>query len=228
MNDLYDVLEICLQEMDNGADVDTVLFHYPEYADELRPILEASLQAKRVASPAPSPEGIRRGRAKVLQQASRMREAKAQPSRRVWSVPLRRALVSLAVIAVLFMGSTGLVHASSTTLPGDQLYPVKRTWEDMLVLFTFNTQARAALEVEHENERLNELNELFAEKRSAKVDFAGTVTGQNGNLWVVSTVPVQVSTQTQMSGQMIAISSAVRVRGHTQADGTVLAEHIEL
>ena len=40
MTDLYDVLETCLQEIENGADVDTVLLRYPEYADELRPIVD--------------------------------------------------------------------------------------------------------------------------------------------------------------------------------------------
>jgi hypothetical protein len=228
MSDMYDVLETCLQEIENGADVDTVLFRYPEYAEELRPILETSVLAKSLAVPEPSVDVTRRGRAKVLQQAAQMREAKANPSRRLWSVPLRRAMVSLAMIFVLFMGSTGLVHAASSTLPGDNLYPVKRTWEDVRILFAFNTQARQALEVEHENERLNELNELFAEGRSEKVDFAGTLMSQSGNMWLVSNVPVQISSQTDLGGQQITTDVAIRVRGFTQADGTVLAERIEL
>ena len=175
MNNLYDILEICLKEIENGADVDTVLFRYSEFAEELRPILETSMQAKMLAAADPSPDVVRRSRANVMQQAARMREEQLRPSRRLWSVPLRRAVVSLAVIGALFMTSTGLVQAASTTLPGDNLYPVKRTWEDVRVIFTFDTQAREALEVAHENERLDELNDLFTEGRSANVDFAGTV-----------------------------------------------------
>src|SRR5512133_721983 len=202
MNDnLYDVLEICLQEMENGADLDAILRRYPEYADELRPILETSVEAKSLAVPDPSTEVVRRSRTKVLQQAAQMREAQVRPSRRMWSVPLRRALVSLAVIAILFIGTNGLVHAASTTLPGDNLYPVKRTWEDVSVLLTLNTKARMALEVDHENERLDELNNLFAERRSASVDFAGTITSQNGDLWLVSKIPVLISAQTDLGTQ---------------------------
>lgn len=156
-----------------------------------------------------------------------MREAKAQTSRRLWTVPLRRALVSLAVIVALFVSSTNLVRAATTTLPGDNLYPVKRTWEEVLVLFTFNMQARQLLEVEHENERLEELYELFAEGRLAKVDFAGTVTRQNGDLWLVSKVPVVISAGTDLRDLPILPGDAVRVRGVTQADGTVLAERVE-
>ena len=228
MNELYDVLELCLQEIEKGTDIETVLSRYPKHAEELRPILETSVQAIGLAPMGPSPEVERRGRAKVLQQAALMREAQAQPTRRLWSVPLRRALVTLTVIGVLFISSTRLVQAASTTLPGDNLYPVKRTWEDVRVLFTFDNQAREALEVEHENERLDELNDLFTEGRSAKVDFAGTVMSQNGDLWQVSKIPVLISSQTELRSQPIVVGNAVRVRGYTQLGGTVMAERVEL
>jgi len=227
MNNLYDILEICLKEIENGADVDTVLFRYPELAEELRPILETSMQAKMLAAADPSPDVVRRSRANVMQQAARMREEQLRPSRRLWSVPLRRAVVSLAVVGALFMTSTGLVQAASTTLPGDNLYPVKRTWEDVHVMFTFNNQAREALEVAHENERLDELNDLFTEGRSANVDFAGTVMSQDGDLWQVSKIPVLISAGTDLGTQSVKIGDAVRVRGVTQTGGTVMAEHLD-
>lgn len=228
MNNLYDVLEICLQDIENGADVDTVLFRYPEFADELRPILETAIKAQSIAVPGPADHVMHHNRMAILQHAAELREAKAQPSRGFWSVYLRRALVSLAVIAALFISSTGLVSAASTTLPGDNLYSVKRTWEDVSVLFTFSKHAREALEVEHENERLDELYELFAEGRSVKVDFSGYVTRQNGDLWLVSKIPVVISAQTDLRAVSVAQGDAVRVRGITQADGTVLAERVDL
>lgn len=230
MINLYEVLEVCLQELEQGADIETVLFRYPDLADELRPILETSVDASKMAVPAPSEAVIRRNRAKVLRHAVQMREAKANPAGRIWFASMRRVAVTLAVLVVLFASGTGLVRAASTTLPGDNLYPVKRTWEDVLVAFTFNGQQRDALEIEHENERLQELQELFAEGRSAKVDFAGSVTSQNGTDWVISTVPVIISGQTEIrdQGQVIGVGSAVRVKGQTLDNNVVLAERIEL
>lgn len=228
MNELYEALEICLKEIEQGADVDSVLFRYPELADELRPILETAVKAKAMAAPAPSQEVLRRNRAKLLQRASEMREQKAAPvSRRIWSVPLRRALVTFVVVAMLFVSGTGLVRASSSTLPGDNLYPVKRTWENVLLLLTFDTEKRETLEFEHENERLDELNELLAEGRSAKVDFAGYVTRQAADEWRVSGVTVFLSSDTRLPDQPIAVGAAVRVRGQIQGGG-VAAERIEL
>src|SRR5829696_481689 len=103
MNNLYDALEICLQDIEQGAEVETVLFRYPDLAEELRPILEASVGAKSMAIPMPTAEVVRRNRAKVLQQAAQMREAKAKSSRRMWLAPLRRIAVTLVVVTMLFV-----------------------------------------------------------------------------------------------------------------------------
>lgn len=228
MSNLYDILETCLQEIENGSDLDTVLSHHAEHADELRPILEASIDAKAMAVPAPSVDLIRRNRSKVLQHAAEMRERNVQPSRRLWAVPLRRAFATLVIVAVLFSTGTSLVRASSTTLPGDNLYPVKRTWEDVQLLLTFNAQSRETLEVEHENERLEELKELFANGRSIQVDFSGLVTRQNGDLWLVSGIEVSVTAQSELPAQPISVGDGIHVVGTTQKDGTVLAQMIEL
>ena len=229
MTNLYEALEVCLREIERGASIETALRRYPDLADELRPILEASVDAANIAVPLPSETVIQRNRAKVLQRAAQMREAKAKSSQRTWFVSLRRLAVTLAVLLVLSVSGTSLVQASSATVPGDNLYPVKRTWEDVLVAFTFNVQQRDALEVEHENERLQELQELFAEGRSAKVDFNGSIKSQDGNLWVVSNVSVMISDQTELRGQGIGVGSAVRVKGTTQGNNNViLAEQIEL
>ncbi|GAB4461365.1 MAG: hypothetical protein Kow0070_18820 [Anaerolineales bacterium] len=227
----YEVLETCLKELENGADVETVLSRRPELADELRPILETALKARAIAAPPPSEAALRRNRARVLQRAAELRERKAipiiPPLRRNWSASLRRVFVTLATLTLLFAGGNGLVRASSTTLPGDNLYPVKRTWEELAHFFVFDPQRREALELEHANERLEELAELLARGRTAKVDFSGYVTRQAGTEWLVSGIPVFLSADTRLIGEPIAVGAAVRVRGQTQGAG-VLAERIEL
>ena len=227
MNNLYEALEICLQDIEQGGDLEAVLFRYPDLADELRPILEASAGAKSMAVPAPSSEVVRRNRAKLLQHAAQMRESNVKPSQRIWFASLRRIAVSLAVVAVLFVSGTSLVGASSTTLPGDNLYPVKRTWEGLRLFFAFNPLERETLELEHENERLHELKELLKEGRSEEVDFNGLVTSQGGNEWVVAGVRVLISDQTERDPG-ITIGSPVDVKGITQGTNTILAERIRL
>lgn len=226
---LYEALEICLQDIEKGADVEAVLFRYPDLADELRPILEASAGAKSMAVPMPSPEVVQRNRARILQHAAQMREVRVKPLQRVWFASLRRLTVTVVVVVALFVSGTGLVRAAADTLPGDNLYPVKRTWEDLSLFLTFDSQLRETLEVERENERVYELQKLLAEGRSAEVDFSGWVTRQNGNEWVVSPgITVVLSDQTEVQDGPIVVNNAVRVRGWTQENGIVLAERVRL
>jgi uncharacterized protein DUF5667/uncharacterized protein DUF5666 len=222
----YEILEVCLHELENGADLELLLKRYPDQADELRPILMASMGAKSMAVPAPSPEMIRRNRVKLLYRAAQLREQEKKSF--TWLPTLRRIGTSLAVLFVLLFTGTQLVGASSTSLPGDQLYPVKRSWENVTLFFTFDPQARGALEVEYENERLNELQEVFSSGRSAKVEFAGIITRENGNGWWIDKVLVIISPQTQMPSQSIQVGVAVQVHGVTQGNGMVLADKVEV
>ncbi len=229
MRHLYEALEQCLAEIERGADVDTVLFQRPELADELRPLLEASIEARGMAVPEPSAEAVRRNRAKVLQHAAQMREARVKPRvSHAWFASLRRLAVMVMIVALVFVSGTGLVRAASETLPGDNLYPVKRTWEGVRVLFTFDAQKREALEFEQENRRLEELRELFTMGRSVKVDFAGYVTRQNADAWRVAGIPVLITSRTRLPDEQVVVGAAVRVRGQTQGDGSVVAERIQL
>ena len=160
MNKLYDILEICLLELENGADLEVVLARYPELANELRPILKASAMAKSMAVAAPSPDVVRRGRAKLLQHASEMREAKLAPRRRM--IPIFQRLAIALTLATIFLASgTGLVGASSSALPGENLYPVKRTWEDVRLFFALKPEHKELLESEFESERLDEVGEIL-------------------------------------------------------------------
>ncbi len=228
-NQLIDALEVCLQEIENGAEIESVLLRYPDLADELRPILETSLRARALSVPEPSAESMRKYRAKILQRAAEMREAKIKPApRHSWIAPLRRLAATLAVLLIVFASGTSLVGAASTSLPGDELYPVKRSWENLQLFFTFNAELYKALEVEHENERIEELRELLATRRSAEVTFSGVVTRQTGTGWLVAGIPVTISPETDLPTQPVQVNSPVRVVGVSQADDSVLALRIDL
>ena len=63
---LFDALETCLQALAQGADVESCLVRYPALADELRPILDAAVQAHAAVAVEVPPDAMRRGKARQI------------------------------------------------------------------------------------------------------------------------------------------------------------------
>jgi len=226
MSDIFDIFEICLQELESGADMDSVLAQHPDHAAELRPILKAALMARSMAAPAPSADAVRRGRAKVMQHAAQMREAKVSTPRRM--IPIfQRLAISFALAALFLTSGTGLVSASSTALPGENLYRVKLTWENVRLILAFDEQRRESLEHSFENERLEEVSELLIEGRKETIHFAGVFTDVNG-ITYVSGVRVVILETSVLPLEMLENGAAVQVIGHTNAQGFVDVDSIQL
>jgi uncharacterized membrane protein YgcG len=223
---LYDALEICLQKLEQGQAIDSALKLYPDLESELRPILEASLQARTLADAAVPSAAQQRGRVRLIKRAAELRKAKRTSPRRMTSFIPRMAL-AFGLAAALILSSTGLVGASSNSLPGDQLYPVKRTWEGVQLAFMFNQQARETLQSQFDQERLNEIDDLLSQNRSEPVAFSGLVISSQDGMWLVSGIPVRVTDKTRLTSSRILDSLPVIVTGATRPDGVLEAEEIQ-
>ena len=223
---MYETIEVCLQAVETGADIESVLKRYPQMTEELRPILEASIQAGSLAATSVPEDAMRRGRARVLQHAAEMRESAVAPkkSRFVFG----RLATSLALALIFILSGTGLVRASNGALPGDNLYPIKRTWEDMRLLLVFSPEGREELEDEFERERVHEVDELLTEGRHETIAFAGLVTAQNGDYWVVSGIPVQITPDSKLPVDPVTVGASIIVEGRTNLQGFVEADRVEL
>lgn len=222
MNNLFDALEICLQEVESGKDIESVLSHYPDLADELRPILKTALKARKMSAPEPALEVVQRGRARVLQHAAELREMRSAPRRRGISVFQRLAL-SFALLLFLLVSGTGILSASASALPGERLYPVKRGWEKVRLFFIFDSEARELLADEFENERLHEVNELLSQGRLETIQFAGVFMQVNSKYYVSG---VQVLLPANISAPQNGVP--VIVSGRTNSQGFIEVTSIEL
>jgi hypothetical protein len=224
---LYDALEICLQALEQGGTVESCLARFPALAGELRPILEMAAQARSAAVTEVPPAVLRRGKARLLQAAAELRE-QAQAPRKRWQLgrTFRLALASLAMIIFLLTGGTGLVNASSGTLPGDSLYPVKRGWEGVRLVFVVDPKAKAQLENEYEQERVQEINTLYHDGRMEQVNFQGMVEAQQADFWTIAGLQIAIEGETVFDSQIVP-GSLVQVVGETD-DGMIKAQRISL
>lgn len=226
MTEIYDALENCLQAMERGASIDTALKRYPKMAAELRPLLQAASLARdsgRVHVPL---DVRRRGRTRLAQRYQELRDARSAPRRVIPAFP-RLALTGL-LVAALALTSTGLVSASSASIPGDHLYPVKRTWESVQLMFVFNTGQRDLMESSFEQERLDEISELIGRRQAEPIAFSGILARRLDGNWVVSGIPVSVSPSTNVVGGTVADGVPITIVGMTRADGVVEAQHVQV
>lgn len=231
-DNLYDALEICLQALEKGADVESCLKLFPALADELRPILETATLARTQAIQDVPVDGMRRGRARVLQHAAELREQKRVAVVPFWRKPfqtgraLRVMATSLTSVVFLFSSGTGLVYASSGSLPGDHLYPVKRSWEGVQLALILDPRAKLERENEFEHERVNEIHELFSESRKTRVDFQGVVETQQANVWQIAGLRIAIDHDAVLNNKIVP-GALVQVIGETE-DGIIQAEQIIL
>jgi uncharacterized membrane protein YgcG len=228
---LYLALDNCLTMIDQGSDLETCLVRYPEYATELRPLLLAAKDAESIAEDYVPTEVLRQGKAKFLNAAAEIREQKS--SKKVFGFfPLRRAVrfsftALVAAVFVVGIGGTGLVNASGGSLPGDKLYPVKLSWENIQLKLVSAQPERDVLIDKFDQERVHEVNALINSKRLENVRFYGQIDGIFPDQIIVSGVTVTILPSTKIDGE-IQMNSFALVEGQTQSDGMVLADRIQI
>ncbi len=77
----------------------------------------------------------------------------------------RTMLISITALIVMMLGATGMSAASQTALPGDSLYSVKTSLEDVQLSATGDVAAKARLNMEFAQNRLSEIQTLAETQR---------------------------------------------------------------
>lgn len=151
---LEQMLDRCLDiVIKDNVTLESCLHLYPRHAAELEPLLRTALETRRTLHFTPSAAAKDRAR---LALHNAMRQPKATPQwRRPWSLlgsmspqlsgPYRWAMGAAVSLLLAVMAGTGVVAASSASMPGQPLYPVKRAVEQVRLTTTFNNQAKAQL-----------------------------------------------------------------------------------
>ncbi len=167
-------LQECLELLDSDpASLNAVLSRYPEYAEELRPLLEARLLMGRFKSYVePTPEFVPRSRQHLLTQIRRQRRASVGASLMAWLENLRLqrrlswAIMALILVcSLLFGGTVTVARASQESLPGEPLYPVKIGLERVAVAVAVSENEDAQLQIDYTRRRLVEIQRLTMEGR---------------------------------------------------------------
>ena len=204
----------CLDALAQGEPVEQILTRYPQEAAQLRPLLQtaAGLPALRME---PSEAVKMRSRQKFLAQADMLR--RTSPRKSLGFLPrFATGFVAAGLIAVVL--STGAVAASGSALPGDPLYNVKRTVENVQLGTAGSPVVRDELQREFEQRRRDETNELLDSGRKGEVEFSGPIESMQPNAWIVGGLAVEVAANTSIVGTP-QLNRLAEVKGVTGPSG---------
>lgn len=174
-NEFDRVLDECLDRvLAHGESVEACLQRYPGHASELAPLLHLALESKRTLDFTPAAAAKTRARL-LLQAAIARREARKEQRWRWPRLPRmagapRWAISTAAVVILMAIGGSGIVAASSDSMPDQPLYPVKRTVEDARLMFTFSSDSKAQLHAKFADRRVREIAVLSRKGKAHRVE----------------------------------------------------------
>jgi hypothetical protein len=179
MNKEFDeALQICLDLIRGGREtIDSVVALYPEYADELRAQLEIATWLTSAGSALdPRPGFVSASRSRLVSRIQQENRTPV-PVPLSWGERLRQSfsakkLVPVGFVLVLMLGlfvSGTMVSASSKALPGDNLYSIKLTLEQIALATSLDEKSDAELQIQMVDNRLTELQAIIVDERYEEV-----------------------------------------------------------
>jgi len=120
--ELADILNECLDRLAGGESLRGCLASYPKIAEELKPLLETAIAARKTIDIEPDPQFKARARYEI---GAAAREATARKRRPFFSWQGRWAVAVASLLLVLLMTGGGVAVAASKSMPDSGLYPVK-------------------------------------------------------------------------------------------------------
>jgi hypothetical protein len=221
----HDALEVCLQALETGASIDDCLALYPNFTQELIPVLEAAQEARSLSVEHVPVDAMIRSRTRMLGRANEFKE-KGRIGLIIMRLP-RVAVATFIALLFLILSSSGLLVASAESLPGDTLYPLKRAVEDVRIRMTPGEDQKKTIEAGINHLRLLEVNELIKLGKVQRSTFEGVVEETSHDRWIVSGIPVFVNAHTKLIGD-IKIGNLVEIDGETTSEGWIDAHEIIL
>ncbi len=181
MKQIEQILTDCLAEIRSGkTTVEECLLRFSEMRQELEPLLRMAAGIQPLPDYRMGESVKQSSREKLLRQIKSVRP----PARTSFSdilslgIPRQPAVVRavasvLAIIMVILLAGGSTAYAAQNSLPGDALYPVKISTENVRLFIAGNDAAKAKLNIAFANRRLEELSQ------TSTSDVANAVTVVN-------------------------------------------------
>lgn len=157
---IEEILDRLIAEIRKGRSFDDCLLEYPDYADELRPLLHLADSISELPRPEPNAEVVEATVKQATAVSGKQKISKRFSFRDIFV--LRPVMVRVfAVILLILVFGVATVSLSANSLPGDVLYAVKVAAERAQLFLTIDTEGKARLHAVFADKRTDEFEALL-------------------------------------------------------------------
>jgi hypothetical protein len=177
---IEEILDILIEEIKEGKSVESCLKDYPEYADELRPLLFFVADIEEIPEPEVDPAAFSR----IMARVNSIPEQKGIKGylygfRNLLLRPVVLKTVSLILIFTFILSMTFSFSADS--LPGDFLYPVKCFCEKTQLAMTFNVKDKSRLHLELADRKMRDFKLVFEKEEKINRELLNSMIDEASN-----------------------------------------------
>ena len=236
------ILDECISAMKNGSTLEACLEKYPEHAEELHGFLTTVSMIKAMPKAEVS-LAVRRESERRMLETFHNKELEKPVSKSIFTRYTQRRPVDqqpdvvrkervkmknkfsyliAGLVLTIIIATTGVTVASANALPGETLYPVKNSLQQVRMFLTFSEEGRAELEEEFHQELIEDVMAVMDDGSDVDVEFTGIIEEISDDYIVVDGVKVMFDENTKMP-EYLEIGMLVEVEGHVMEDGSLLA-----
>ena len=243
--DFQSILDQCIGRIQAGESINRCLADYPEMADELSPLLALSSDLVEIEPLTSTSQAVSAGRDAMfaafdeVEEASNvgliqlglfgwLRETLSGSADSFSAAPQLSLVGRMAIVIIGVFASAGVVaNSSASSLPGDQLYPVKRLIEDTRLTLSASAEGRSDYQKFLAQRRRDEVEALQQAGRAAEVEFGGVIEEITAEGWVIN--GIEVKPLPELTGdQEPAVGESVTVTSQVDPDGVITVNGVEI
>lgn len=162
------ILEECLYQIKmKKLTLLECLDKYPEFREELEPILKLALTLKPLPKAKASKEYKNKSIKSILSQLESERKTEKGIKLPFFKTTLAKVALAITIILCILIG---LVYASSFSLANSPLYSIKRATENIQVSLTFGNTEKSKLHLKLAEKRSDEIKELVKQKDAPAIN----------------------------------------------------------
>ncbi len=222
-----DILEECISQVFSGQEtIETALAKYPEYADEIRPELEAALWLhRRRAAASVRPGFVAASSKRLVSQLKQESRAPVPAPRFRWDPALLGLVLTAVFVFVSIFAFRGGLRVIEQALPGDPGYSLKLGIENAQLSLASTPAEEAALRIDFAARRVREVEGLIEQEQFAEVP--AVLAAYRQNVTLASDLITGLEDAPVLKAEL-AQNLAMVVAENTEVFSTMLATVVDL